>query len=73
MSDVTHIGRHVCEERSEQPEGLPPVTEAPKVCPACGGCEFEEGYGCAGGGMGAYLICIECLQVVAKTQDCVDG
>jgi hypothetical protein len=38
------------------------------VCPKCGTL-LEPGYGLAGGGIGAYMYCPQCMVVVEKIQD----
>lgn len=47
-------------------EGIPEAQ--PDKCPACGGTDFDQGYGMAGGGMGVYSYCIACGKVTSKVQ-----
>lgn len=38
-------------------------------CPDHPDAELDAGYGLAGGGMGPYMYCSVCYQVISKTQD----
>lgn len=39
------------------------------TCPECHSTRLATGYGMAGGGMGPYTYCENCLAVVDKVQD----
>jgi hypothetical protein len=47
----------------------PSIANVPDCCPECGGTEYEDGFGLAGGGYGSYLMCVECSTVVAKDDE----
>lgn len=40
----------------------------PEKCPTCGGTDFGQGYGMAGGGMGVYSYCTNCGKVTSKVE-----
>lgn len=45
-----------------------PLPQRPPRCPDHPDAELQEGFGNAGGGYGAYLVCPECSRVLSKTQ-----
>ena len=50
---------------AEQDPDIPQIDR----CPDHPNLQPEMGYGMAGGGMGVYLYCGECGQMLSKTQD----
>ena len=58
MSDDKPIYVHIARSEFTPPE--------PNGCPHR---NTEFGYGLAGGGMGAYIYCTDCNQVIEKTLD----
>lgn len=58
--DDVHV--HVDYAKQHVPE------EGPDICPKCR-VLAEGGYGLAGGGVGVYMYCPKCGDVLSKTQD----
>ena len=44
-------------------------TAEQEVCPKCGSKELHVGYGFAAGGLGAYVMCMDCDAVIHSEQD----
>ena len=38
-------------------------------CPKCGGTETHAGYGLAAGGLGGYVMCLDCDEVLERYPD----
>jgi hypothetical protein len=63
MSDDDKTGIiHIA--RAEQDPNIPNVDR----CPDHPTLEPESGFGMAGGGMGVYTYCPECMKILSKTQ-----
>lgn len=42
--------------------------ESEAECPVCSSTDLSFGYGFAGGGFGPYTVCLDCGQLICKTQ-----